>query len=59
MSLDNKQKIYSDLHLSFFDKITQNKRDEILKVISDYLKNDILEDVLDIGTTQDVESSCQ
>ena len=56
MSLDNKQKIYSDLHLSFFDKITQNKRDEILKVISNYLKNDVLEDVLDVGTTEDVES---
>ena len=57
MSLDNKQKIYSDLHSSFIDKITQNKRMEILKVISNYLKNDVLQDVLDIGTTQDIESS--
>ena len=37
MSLKNK--IYSNFHLSFMDKITHKKRNEILKVISNYLND--------------------
>ena len=54
MSLKNK--IYSNFHLSFMDKITHKKRKEILKVIDNFLNDKNLKDALDIGTTEDTEN---
>ena len=49
--------IYLSNHNSFFDKILIKKRLEILNILNFYLKDQIFEDVLDIGTTNDLNKS--
>ena len=53
MNNDNIQKIYSTKHNSFFDKIILKKRKEILLVLKNFLNDKIIDDVLDIGSTED------
>ena len=57
MSLNNKPAIYSNLHFSLIDKITKRKRKQILKIIENYLNDKDINDILDIGTTEDIKSS--
>ena len=56
MSLNNKYKIYSNFHSKFMDKILFQKREEILKILVNFFKDKNLNDILDIGTTEDTES---
>ena len=56
MNNDNIQKIYSTKHNSFFDKIILKKRKEILLVLKNFLNDKIIDDVLDIGSTEDDEN---
>ena len=51
----NNQKIYSNIHFSFFEKISTKKRSEIAYIIKNFLKDKKIGDVLDIGTTEDEE----
>ena len=53
----NNQQIYSQIHNSFFDKIIIKKRLEILNILNLYFKDQTFNDVLDIGTTNDISSS--
>ena len=50
---DNSQKIYVTKHFSFFEKILLNKRKEILNVLKNFLNNLEINDILDIGSTED------
>ena len=52
MSTSHK-KIYSNLHSNFFDKIVLKKRFEIISVIKKFLKDEKIENVLDVGSTYD------
>lgn len=49
----NEENIYSNFHLSYFDKIIINKRQEIINLINNFLIGRDLSDVLDVGTTED------
>lgn len=49
----NEENIYSNFHLSYFDKIVINKRQEIINLINNFLIGRDLSDVLDVGTTED------
>ena len=53
----NNEQIYSQIHTSFFDKIIIKKRLEILNVLNLYFKDQTFNDVLDIGTTNDISAS--
>ena len=53
----NNEQIYSQIHTSFFDKIIIKKRLEILNVLNLYFKDQTFNDVLDIGTTNDISES--
>ncbi len=53
MNKDYKQKIYLTKHYSFFEKILLKKRKEILLVLKNFLKDKAIEDVLDVGSTED------
>ena len=44
-------------HTKFTDKIIHKKRLEIISIIKDELKNNSLIDILDIGTTTDINES--
>jgi len=57
MKDDYKQKIYLEIHNSFFEKILIKKRKEILSQIKDFLRNKEIADVLDVGTTEDDRNS--
>ncbi len=56
MSLNNKPNIYSNFHSSFVDKILYRKREEIVKILVNFFKDKNLNDILDIGTTEDTDS---
>lgn len=53
MSDNLQKKIYSEFHLNFFDKLINKKRLEIINFINNLTYNKNLDDVLDIGTTND------
>jgi len=53
MSDNLQKKIYSEFHLNFFDKLINKKRFEIINFINNLTYNKNLDDVLDIGTTND------
>lgn len=53
MSNENNQNIYLTKHYSFFEKILLKKRQEVLLVIKDFLKDKEISDVLDVGSTED------
>lgn len=57
MKDDYKQKIYLKNHNSFFEKILVKKRKEILSQLKDFLKSKEIEDILDVGTTEDDHNS--
>jgi hypothetical protein len=57
MKDDYKQKIYLENHNSFFEKILVKKRKEILSQLKDFLRSKEIEDVLDVGTTEDDHNS--
>ena len=52
----NRNLIYLASHNSFFDKIIESKRLQILNIIKDLIKNIKIKDALDIGTTGDEEN---
>ena len=56
MESNNTKTIYSSNHINFFEKIISKKRLEMILVVNDYLKNQKLIDVVDIGTTNDQEN---
>ena len=56
MTNDNKQKIYLTKHYSIFEKILLKKRKEILLVLKNFLNDKKIDDVLDIGSTEDDEN---
>ena len=49
----NKDLIYVAGHNNFFDLIIKNKRLEIVKIINELIKINSIDEVLDIGTTED------
>ena len=53
MSKNLQQKIYSNFHINFFDKILNKKRFEITNIINEFIEDKNLYDALDIGTTND------
>ncbi len=53
MSKNLEQKIYSNFHINFFDKILNKKRFEITNIINEFIEDKNLYDALDIGTTND------
>jgi len=53
MSKNLQQKIYSNFHLNFFDRILNKKRFEITNIVNKFISDKNLHDVLDIGTTND------
>lgn len=53
MSDDLKNKIYSNFHHNFFDRIINKKRFEIINIVNDFIDGKNLYDVLDVGTTAD------
>ncbi len=53
MKLDTKLNLYSNAHHSLLDKVTLKKRKEMIQIIKDYIQNDIIDDVLDVGSTDD------
>ena len=53
MLKDNSKKIYLTKHYSFFENILLKKRKKILIVLKEFLRNKTIEDVLDIGSTED------
>ena len=53
MNKDYKQKIYLTKHYSFFEKILLKKRKEILLVLKNFLNDKAIDDVLDVGSTED------
>tara|TARA_Y100000992_G_C21242547_1_gene481517 strand:- start:759 stop:1427 length:669 start_codon:yes stop_codon:yes gene_type:complete len=52
----NKNFIYSENKIKFFDKIVQKKRLEMVKIINDYFKEVKIDSILDIGTTKDKDN---
>tara|TARA_B100001063_G_C16682558_1_gene512592 strand:- start:449 stop:1135 length:687 start_codon:yes stop_codon:yes gene_type:complete len=53
MSDNDSQKIYVTKHFSFFEKVLLNKRKKILIILKKFIDNFEINDVLDIGTTED------
>ena len=53
MTTDEKEKIYLTNHYSFFEKILIKKRKEILTILKEFLNKKEINDILDVGTTQD------
>ena len=53
MANQNSEKIYSQGHFSLFEKIVQKKRKEMLIKIREFLNNKDIDDVLDVGSTED------
>ena len=53
MTDNETQKIYVTKHFAFFEKILLNKRKKILIVLKKFLDNLDLNDVLDVGSTED------
>ena len=48
--------IYSNNHLKMIDRIIVKKRLEIVKIINNQIKEHGIKEVLDIGTTADMEN---
>lgn len=55
MKSDTKNNLYSNAHYSLVDKITIKKREEIIRIIQKSLPLNLVNSVVDIGTTQDDE----
>lgn len=53
MKSDTKNNLYSNAHYSLVDKIVIKKREEIIRIIQKTLPLNLLNSVVDIGTTQD------
>jgi len=56
MNSDYRQKLYLKIHNSFFEKILLKKRKEILFHLKEFVNDKNIRDVLDVGTTQDVDN---
>ena len=56
MNSDYRQKLYLRIHNSFFEKILLKKRKEILFHLKEFVNDKNIRDVLDVGTTQDVDN---
>jgi hypothetical protein len=48
--------IYVTNHYNFIDRVVSRKRQEMCQIINKELSNVIIEDALDIGTTNDIEN---
>jgi len=53
MTNNDEKKIYLIKHYSFFEKILLKKRNEILFILKDFLKDKEIKDILDVGSTED------
>ena len=53
MTNGDRQKIYLTKHYSFFEKILLKKRKEILHLLKEFLSNKEINDILDVGSTED------
>ncbi len=53
MTTDEREKIYLTKHYSFFEKILLKKRKEILIILKEFLNKKEINDILDVGTTDD------
>jgi len=53
MIANDRQKIYLTKHYSFFEKILLKKRKEILHLLKEFLSNKEINDILDVGSTED------
>ena len=53
MKTDEREKIYLTKHYSFFEKILIKKRKEILVILKEFLNKKKINDILDVGTTED------
>ena len=53
MTTDEREKIYLTKHYSFFEKILIKKRKEILIILKEFLNEKEINDILDVGTTED------
>ena len=53
MTTDEREKIYLTKHYSFFEKILLKKRKEILIILKEFLNKKEINDILDVGTTND------
>ena len=49
-------KIYAINHYSFIDKIVVKKRQEMCDIINEALNDSIIQDALDIGSTNDLDN---
>ena len=49
-------KIYAVNHYTFIDKIVINKRQEMCDIINEALSDSIIQDALDIGSTNDSDN---
>ena len=57
MTNDTSQKIYVTKHFSFFEKILLKKRKEILLLLKEFLNDLEINDVLDVGSTEDKKNT--
>ncbi len=57
MNSDTNINLYSSSHYSFLDKITLKKRKEIIEVIKKNVPFTFVNNVLDVGSTQDEENA--
>ena len=57
MTNDYGQKIYLTKHYSFFEKILLKKRKEILLLLKEFLNDLEINDVLDVGSTEDKKNT--
>tara|TARA_Y100000389_G_C17318012_1_gene441529 strand:+ start:203 stop:886 length:684 start_codon:yes stop_codon:yes gene_type:complete len=53
MTNNDEKKIYLIKHYSFFEKILLKKRNEILFILKEFLKDKEIKEVLDVGTTNE------
>ena len=49
-------KIYAVNHYTFIDKIVVKKRQEMCEIINEALNDSIIQDALDIGSTNDLDN---
>ena len=57
MTNNTSQKIYVTKHFSFFEKILLKKRKEILLLLKEFLNDLEINDVLDVGSTEDKKNT--
>lgn len=56
MKNNSKEKLYSTAHFAPLEKIALNKRIEMTKKVRDFLKSKDIQNILDVGTTEDKEN---